>query len=428
MTYQETLDYLFTAAPMFQNIGAGAYKEGLSNTHLLDEHFGHPHRSYRTIHVGGTNGKGSTSHTLAAVLQAAGYRVGLYTSPHLVDFRERIRVNGEPISQERVVQFVEQERQFFEPLSPSFFELTTALAFTYFEEQAVDVAIIEVGLGGRLDCTNIISPVLSIITNISLDHTQFLGTTLTQIATEKAGIIKPHTPVVVGQVVEETRAVFAQEAVACCAPLTFAEESDIVISAKPQAEGGTRLTTSRYGELHFQLGGACQSKNAATILTAIEQLTQFDLRPEHIHEGFAHLSELTGLQGRWQVIEQQPFVVCDTGHNLDAWQWLAPQLESLACSQLHIVFGASADKDVQHILKLLPPKARLYFTQASVARALPLDTLMEQSLQLGLTALPYPNVAEAYQAARSAAQANDAIFVGGSSFVVADFLSFLAQA
>ncbi|MDO5074756.1 MAG: folylpolyglutamate synthase/dihydrofolate synthase family protein [Bacteroidales bacterium] len=419
MTYLETLDYLFNAAPMFQHVGASAYKEGLSNTHLLDAHFGHPHRNYRTIHVGGTNGKGSTSHSLAAVLQAAGYRVGLYTSPHLVDFRERIRVNGAPISQQRVIDFVEQERHFFEPLSPSFFELTTALAFLYFAEEKVDVAIVEVGLGGRLDCTNIIQPILSIITNISLDHTQFLGTTLAEIAREKAGIIKSEIPVVIGAMHEETRPIFEAVATERSAPLYFSERFELC--SRP--EGGFTIHSSLYGKLYFELSGRYQQENICTILTAIEKLTDFDIRPEHVREGLANVCKKTGLQGRWQILRENPLVVCDTGHNLAAWQDLAPQLEQLNCQQLHLIFGASADKDVRHILQLLPQKAKLYFTQASVQRALPLTQLMEQAESLGLKAQPYPTVKEAYAAARSAAHQDDALFIGGSSFIVADFLA-----
>lgn len=423
MTYQETLDYLFTAAPMFQNVGASAYKEGLSNTHLLDQHFGHPHRRYRTIHVGGTNGKGSTSHSLAAILQAAGYRVGLYTSPHLVDFRERIRVNGQPISEQRVIDFVQQERHFFEALSPSFFELTTALAFLYFAEQHIDVAIIEVGLGGRLDCTNIIRPMLSIITNISLDHTQFLGNTLAQIATEKAGIIKSETPVVVGSWTPETHPVFEHVANEQQAPLFFAEKRNTM----PTSTGGHLLQDPKYGELLFQLGGRYQRENIGTILTALDHLSDFSIRPEHVREGLSKVCEMTGLQGRWQIVEKQPLVVCDTGHNLAAWQDLAPQLESIDCQELHLVFGASADKNVRHILELLPSKAKLYFTQASVQRALPLAQLMEQAQAMEVQAQAYPTVAEAYAEARKNATEKDAIFVGGSSFVVADFLAHLAQ-
>lgn len=271
MTYEQTTEYLFNCAPLFQQVGSSAYKEGLDNTRLLDEHFGHPHRNYRTIHVAGTNGKGSTSHTLAAILQAAGYKVGLYTSPHLIDFRERIRVDGVPASKEFVVDFVEKERSFFEPLHPSFFELTTAMAFLYFSQEKVDVAIIEVGLGGRLDCTNIIAPDACVITNISPDHTQFLGSTLAQIAGEKAGIIKKGTPVIIGETTPETKAVFAQKAAMERAPIIFAEEAAQLIDAQPH-NSGIRYRTSSYGTIEAELGGCYQIKNTSTILTVLETL------------------------------------------------------------------------------------------------------------------------------------------------------------
>lgn len=426
MNYQETLEFLFTSAPLFQNIGAGAYKEGLSTTEVFDEHFGHPHRSYRTIHVGGTNGKGSTSHTLAAILQSAGYRVGLYTSPHLVDFRERIRVNGEPISEQRVIDFVVQERAFFEPHHPSFFELTTALAFKYFEEQQVDIAVIEVGLGGRLDCTNIIKPILSVITNISLDHTQFLGETLPEIAGEKAGIIKTDVPAVVGQVVLETRSVFLQKAKELQASLFFAEDENQILSVSTDEEGYMVYLTQHYGEIAAELSGWCQVKNTATILSALQHLPadiQDHLTPEIVRKGFKSVGELTGLIGRWQIVRTQPKVVCDTGHNADAWEFLSLQLEALPCRQLHIIFGASSEKDVRKILRKLPKKAKFYFTQASVQRALPVSELEKQAAEIGLQGPSFVSVQGAYEAALVAASKEDAIFVGGSSFVVADFLA-----
>ena len=284
MDYQHTLEYLYNSVPMFQQVGSSAYKEGLENTLALDEHFGHPHRNFRTIHVAGTNGKGSCSHTLAAILQEAGYRTGLYTSPHLVDFRERIRVNGQPVPEEYVIRFVEEERSFFEPLSPSFFELTTAMAFRYFADQKVDVAIIEVGLGGRLDCTNIIRPDLCIITNISFDHTQFLGSTLAQIASEKAGIIKQDIPVVIGETTPETRPVFAEKAQAVQAPICFAEDH----------------VPEEYSDMDYELKGLYQEKNRRTLLTALPLLKKagYHLSEQAIRNGFAHVCELTGLMGR----------------------------------------------------------------------------------------------------------------------------------
>lgn len=426
MNYEETLEFLFTSAPLFQNIGAGAYKEGLSTSETLDEHFGRPHRSYKTIHVGGTNGKGSTSHTLAAILQSAGYRVGLYTSPHLMDFRERIRINGVPIPKERVIRFVAEERAFFEPLHPSFFELTTALAFKYFEEEAIDIAVVEVGLGGRLDCTNLLSPLLSVITNISLDHTQFLGNTLERIAQEKAGIIKEKTPVVVGEVLPETKDVFVRTARQKKAPLFFAEEENLLHSAEPLKEGGMRYETAEHDTFFGALGGECQSRNTATILTAMAHLPEdmkMRIPPSCIRQGFAEVVELTGLLGRWQCLQKNPLVICDTGHNQDAWRHLSRQLTALPCRTLHIVVGVCADKELVPILRLMPKKAVYYFTQPSVERALPYDRLQEAAADIGLQGCGFTSVPEAYRAALDNADSDSAIFVGGSSFVVADLLS-----
>ena len=308
MTYQETVEYLYNSTPVFEQVGASAYKEGLSNTLALDEHFGHPHRQFRSIHVAGTNGKGSCSHTLASILQAEGYKVGLYTSPHLVDFRERIRVNGICIPEAYVVDFVEKERSFFEPLHPSFFELSTALAFKYFAEQQVDIAVIEVGLGGRLDCTNIITPLVSIITNISFDHTQFLGNTLAQIASEKAGIIKPGIPVVIGETVAETKPVFLKKAREMQAPIVFAEDAKEVTSAEPLTEGGMEYQTKNLGKLRGELDGIYQVKNMNTILTAIPVIRQQGVVISNgsIRVGVAHVCETTGLEGRWQHIQSNP--------------------------------------------------------------------------------------------------------------------------
>lgn len=433
MTYQETIDYLFNVTPLFQNVGAGAYKEGLSNTHTLDEHFGHPHRSFKTIHIAGTNGKGSCSHTLAAIFQSAGYRVGLYTSPHLMDFRERIRINGEPIPEQYVIDFVEQERSFFEPLHPSFFELATAMAFKYFADEWVDIAIIEVGLGGRLDCTNIIHPELCIITNISFDHVQFLGHTLAEIATEKAGIIKKGIPIVIGESTPETRAVFQQKADAVEAPIVFAEDIKFVISSKPalvdghagrtyQLRPGIISQTSLFGEL----GGDCQEKNTNTLLHALRQLiyTGHPFEMEHIINGFAHVCELTGLRGRWQVLGMNPTVICDTGHNVGGIQYICHQLQEMPHKQLRLVIGMVNDKDIQGVLSLLPRNASYYFTQASVKRSLHHASLKNQAELIGLQGKSYPTVKEAYDAAIHDADENDVIFVGGSTFIVADLLLF----
>ena len=423
MTYQETIQYLFNSTPVFEHVGAAAYKPGLYNTHELDQHFGHPHTAYKTIHVAGTNGKGSCSHTLAAILQETGYKVGLYTSPHLVDFRERIRVNGHPISEQRVIDFVEQERAFFEPLNPSFFELTTALALLYFKEQQVDVAIIEVGLGGRLDCTNIITPVLSLITNISFDHTQFLGNTLEQIAAEKAGIIKQHVPVVIGETTPETRTVFEQKAAICEAPIYFAEEEPEVISSKVCQTGGRDYITQNFGNLHGQLGGEYQERNTNTVLKALPLLQEiFNITPNNIVTGFANVTTLTGLRGRWEKLRENPVVICDTGHNVAGWKWLAPQIKSAVCRKLRLVFGMVDDKDVETVIKLLPKNATYYWAQASTKRAIPSNIIAEMGRKNQLVGTDCGTVAKAYHRAITDASADDFIFVGGSSYIVSDLL------
>lgn len=424
MTYEQTTEYLFNCAPLFQQVGSSAYKEGLDNTRLLDEHFGHPHRNYRTIHVAGTNGKGSTSHTLAAILQTAGYKVGLYTSPHLIDFRERIRINGIPASKQFVVDFVERERSFFEPLHPSFFELTTAMAFLYFAQEKVDVAIIEVGLGGRLDCTNIIAPDACVITNISPDHTQFLGSTLTQIAGEKAGIIKKGTPVIIGETTPETKAVFAEKAAAECAPIIFAEERAELIDAQPH-NSGIRYSTKSYGTIDAELGGSYQIKNTNTILTVLDTLKKkgYSIGTQDIHKGFANVTATTGLMGRWQKIGSNPTVVCDAGHNIGGISYIVEQLSQQKCDTLRIVFGMVNDKDISSVLAMMPKEATYYFTQASVKRALPSQELAALAAEYGLGGNCYPTVAEALEAARKEAAPGDFIFVGGSCFIVADLLA-----
>lgn len=425
MTYKETLTYLYNSAPLFQHVGKAAYKEGLSNTLALDEYFGHPHRKFRTIHVAGTNGKGSCSHTLAAILQSAGYRVGLYTSPHLVDFRERIRINGVPVSQEFVIDFVEKHRSFFEPLHPSFFELATAMAFHYFASQQVDVAVIEVGLGGRLDCTNIIHPDLCLITNISFDHIQFLGNTLAKIASEKAGIIKPSVPVVIGETTPETKPVFQQKAAEVNAPIFFAEEEHPLLSALHDESGNYIYQTTRYHDLKGELGGICQEKNTNTLLTALPLLEQqgYHITETDIRNGFAHVCELTGLMGRWQKLSSHPTIVCDTGHNVGGIQYIVKQLSFQQYKQLHIVIGMVNDKDISGVLAMLPKDAIYYFTQASVKRALPAEKVKELANSYGLSGNAYPDVKTAVEAAQKQADADDFIFVGGSSFIVADLLS-----
>lgn len=424
MNYSETITYLYNSAPLFQQIGKGAYKEGLTNTHLLDEHFNHPHHTFRTIHVAGTNGKGSCSHTLAAVLQAAGYKTGLYTSPHLIDFRERIRVNGRPISQEFVIDFVAQHRSFFEPLHPSFFELTTAMAFLYFAQEKVDVAVIEVGLGGRLDCTNIIHPDLCVITNISFDHTQFLGDTLAKIAMEKAGIIKPHTPVIIGETTPETKPVFLQKAEEVNAPIHFAEEEQHVWQSDYTEEGACLYQTDHYANLKGELGGFCQEKNTNTILSALQCLPSigYHINESHIREGFANVCKLTGLMGRWQRLESHPTIICDTGHNVGGISYITRQLAIQKYNKLHMVIGMVNDKDITGVLKLLPSHACYYFTQASVQRALPAEKVKELAQAFNLHGEAYPNVQSALAAAKAQAAPEDFIFIGGSSFIVADLL------
>lgn len=410
MNYQETTEYLFNSTPVFEKIGAKAYKPGLQTTHELDEHFSHPHRQYKTIHIAGTNGKGSCSHTIAAILQSQGYKVGLYTSPHLVDFRERIRVNGECLPEQYVIDFVEENRAFFEPLHPSFFELTTAMAFKYFAEQKVDYAVIEVGLGGRLDCTNIITPVLSVITNISFDHTQFLGNTLGEIAGEKAGIIKPDVPVVIGEYIEETRPVFEKVAEERHSPILFAQDEDISMN------------------VDMELKGSYQERNRKTILAALNVLRQtMTVSDEAIKNGFGHVCELTGLRGRWEKLGEAPFVICDTGHNLAGWKYLATQINDVDAQVKHIVFGMVDDKDVEHVLQLLRDKlkngVKFYWTQPSTKRAIPVEKLRDTALKYNLHGEMYHSVKEAYMTAKADAKNDDFIFVGGSSYVVADLLS-----
>ena len=433
MTYKETCQYLYNQTPMFEKQGISGYKDGLDNTLILDEHFSHPHTHYRTIHVAGTNGKGSCAHTLAAILQQCGYKTGLYTSPHLVDFSERIRINGRPISEDYVVKFVEEERSFFEPLSPSFFEVTTAMAFKYFADMNVDIAVIEVGLGGRLDCTNVITPIVSVITNISYDHTQLLGSSLEQIAMEKAGIIKKGVPVVIGETTPETRMIFESVANEMKAPIAFAEDEPEVVSAEI-GKNGMHYATKNYGNIQGALRGLYQEKNTNTILAVVRQLEKLgymyrftdnsdsEIRGKEVAEAFKTVCQLTGLKGRWQTVSTEPTVVCDTGHNVAGWEFISNQLSQVTCNKMHIVFGLVEDKDMDGIMALLPKNAIYYFTKAANKRAVSENVLKVLAQQLGLTGESYPSVAEAYQSARNAVTKNDFVFIGGSSYVVADFL------
>lgn len=429
MTYQEAVEYLYTQTPLFQNVGQEAYKEGLYNTVTIDRHLGCPHKLYKTIHVAGTNGKGSVSHTLAAILQASGYKTGLYTSPHLTDFRERIRVNGKPVAPEFVVKFIERNREFLEPLHPSFFEVTTAMAFSWFAEQEVDVAVIETGLGGRLDCTNIIKPVLSIITNIGYDHMKFLGETLPGIAFEKAGIIKKNVPVVIGEHTPETRTVFERKAEEVSTRIVFAEDNCKIISQKYHNPSKVVYETAAYPALESGLAGLCQEKNANTILTALDELKKkkFNIPESAVRKGFKNVCRMTGLRGRWQLVSKKPDIICDTGHNSHGLKYIARHLEELSAKpgfgQLRIVMGMVNDKDITDVLALMPRNARYYFTQASVKRALDASTLRDMARQVGLTGRVYRTVAQAVDMARREAAPEDLIFVGGSTFVVADLLT-----
>ncbi|WP_280749030.1 folylpolyglutamate synthase/dihydrofolate synthase family protein [Parabacteroides sp. PF5-9] len=425
MTYEETLHYLYTSTPVFQHSGASAYKPGLGTSLALDELLHNPHKVYKTIHVAGTNGKGSVSHLLAAILQQSGYKVGLYTSPHLVDFRERIRVNGEKISQEYVIDFVERYRSAFEPLQPSFFELTSTMAFIYFRDQKVDFAIIEVGLGGRLDSTNIITPVLSIITNISFDHTQFLGNTLYEIAGEKAGIIKPKVPVVLGDIENnELLQLFTQKAKKENAPIYFSAQEKVLTNAHLTPNGKWIFDSNDFSELTDELGGFVQIRNAKTVLTAIRVLKKggVNILPEGVREGFEQVTQRTGLMGRWQQLQNKPKVICDTAHNTGGWLYLADQLkyERPLYSTLRMVIGAVNDKDIHGMLALMPVDATYYFTQAAIDRALSVTELALLAESHGLKGDSHKTVEDAVHAALSDANKDDFIFIGGSTFIVAE--------
>ena len=434
MDYSQTVEYLYHQVPSFERTGQSGYKEGLTNTLLLDQHFGHPHQAYKTIHIAGTNGKGSCAHTLAAMLQEAGYKVGLYTSPHLIDFRERIKINGQPISRQRVVDFVQQNRKFFEPLQPSFFELTTALAFLYFKEQNVDFAVIEVGLGGRLDCTNIIHPILDVITNISFDHMQMLGNTLPKLASDKAGIIKQGVPVIIGESNSLTRPVFEAKAKEKGATIDFAQDNPMVLSSTPDNQrGGRNYETTNMGQLYGQLSGDCQERNTNTILHAVKQLQKLGIviSEEEQRRAFAHVCNLTGLMGRWQTLQSQPLVICDIGHNEGCFQYIAPQLATIKSKvsrgQLRMVFGMVSDKDIDAVLRLLPTDALYYFTQANIRRAETAEHLAIKAATYNIIGKKYLNVPLAYQAALSESQPQDIIFVGGSSYIVSDLLTYLSN-
>ncbi|MGY3087140.1 dihydrofolate synthase/folylpolyglutamate synthase [Hymenobacter sp. UYAg731] len=437
MTYQETLTYLYEQLPMFQRVGAAGFKKGLGNTLALAEALGHPERKFRSVHVAGTNGKGSSSHLLAAVLQAAGYKVGLYTSPHLREFTERIRVNGQELAPAYLVEWVSRWQPLFEEIKPSFFEMCVALAFDYFAEERVDIAIVEVGLGGRFDSTNIITPLVSLITNISFDHQALLGNTLPEIAGEKAGIIKSGVPVVVSQLQPEVADVFRREAAAKLAHLVFADQIyQATFAAEPSLETGLRpLKISQHGRPYLpnaELGlpGDYQQFNLPGVLATLDELRAlgFRITEAAVRAGLRQVTTLTGLRGRWSIIGRQPLVVCDTGHNAAGLKAVVAQLQRLPQERLHLVIGTVNDKDVASMLELLPKEATYYFCAANIPRALPAGELAEQAAGLGLHGQAYGSVAGAVAAARQAAGPADVVFIGGSTFVVAEVEELYATA
>lgn len=424
MTYAETLDYLYQSLPMFSRMGSAAYKKDLTNTRLLCQHLGHPEQKFKSIHIAGTNGKGSVSHMLASILQQCGYKTGLYTSPHLYDFRERIKLNGQLVDEQYVVNFVAQHRDFIEEIQPSFFETTVAMAFQYFAEQRVDVAVIEVGLGGRLDSTNVITPVLSVITNIGWDHTNLLGNTLAGIAAEKAGIIKNGVPVVIGETVAETRCVFEKIAQQRSAPIRFAEENFTALGAELYEHLLVARYQTRSGEVVVQsdLPGLYQAKNIASALTAVDVLSerQWNLPAHRVRQALQHVKQSTGLHGRWEVMATSPMVVLEVAHNKNGIEQMLEHIARLRFDRLHLVLGMVKDKDTGAVLSLLPVSARYYFAQAGVPRALPAAELKEKALACGLTGDAVPDVNDAVRAALQQAGPNDLVVVCGSIFLVAE--------
>lgn len=428
MNYKQTLDYLYGKLPMFTRVGAVAFKKDLHNTIAMCEKLGNPQHKFKTIHVGGTNGKGSTSHMLAAILQQAGYKTGLYTSPHLKDFRERIRINGEMITEDFVTDFVAEQQDIMEEISPSFFEVTVAMAFSYFAKEQVDIAIIEVGLGGRLDSTNIITPELSVITNISLDHTNILGTTLPEIAKEKAGIIKPGIPVVIGEQQEETKALFIQKAVESNSRITFADQelhiTNLVKKEKYLNADVFSGNAPLYQHLELDLNGSYQRKNILTVIQSIQILKEkgYQIADEALYAALKDVKGLTGLQGRWQTLGENPLIICDTGHNIGGITEVVQNINDTPHDQLHVVIGMVKDKDISGVLKLLPKDAHYYFCKPELERALPAAELAEEAKQYELIGDVFPTVQLAFQAAKDNADSNDMVFVGGSTFVVAEVL------
>ena len=422
--YQQTLDYLYASQPAFHMVGAAAYKPGLDNTYRLMAHLGNPHTQLRAVHVAGTNGKGSTSHLIAAALQAQGYRVGLFTSPHLVDFRERIRISGEMIPEATVVQFVADNRAFLDEVRPSFFETTMAMAFWYFAQQQVDIAVIEVGLGGRLDSTNVLTPLLSVITNIGIDHTEFLGDTISKIAAEKAGIIKPLVPCVIGETHPETQDVFLSRARECGILGDGLETTNCRLWMADQSGYMRKRRMKEVPEC--QLKGNYQDKNQQTAFVALQVLRNIcgvDISREAIATGFAQVCTLTGLRGRWEVLSQSPLTICDTGHNSHGIRYVAEQLSTLS-SRLHIIFGMVSDKDIDDVLRLLPEEAIYYFTQPATSRAMPASELQARWLRLhpNTSSHIFATAQDALQKAYTNASADDIVFVGGSNYLVGEVL------
>lgn len=429
MNYNETIQYLYDRLPVFHFSGSNAYKPGLENTVRLMDALQHPYRNYKTIHVAGTNGKGSVSHFLSAILQSAGYKVGLYTSPHLVDFGERIRVNGQIIDKEYIVKFVENNKTNFDSIQPSFFEATMAMAFTYFADCEVDVAIIEVGLGGRLDSTNIITPELSIITNISFDHVDFLGNTIEKIAAEKAGIIKKNTPVVIGESTLETDAVFKKMATLTNSDIYFAENE---LNIKPIETSNLKLKVKVNVSTNYVVGltGAYQLKNIVTVLKSIQVLQHagFKITENNIATGLEHVIDLTGFMGRWQCFGSEPPLYMDTAHNFAGISELVKHINNLKFNKLHLVFGMVNDKDISKILHILPTSAIYYFTNANIARALPATDLQKMAAALGLKGEAYKSVENAIEAAENSATRNDFVLIFGSNFVVGEAIIAIKKA
>ncbi|MDA1269400.1 MAG: bifunctional folylpolyglutamate synthase/dihydrofolate synthase [Bacteroidetes bacterium] len=429
MNYSETLDYLFNAFPLFQQVGASAYKSDLTNTVSFCAHLGNPQETFKTIHVAGTNGKGSTSHALASIFQASGYKTGLYTSPHLKSFTERIRIDGLEISEEAVTEFIHLNKEFLDQLQPSFFEMTVGMAFWYFAKEAVDIAVIEVGMGGRLDSTNVIHPELSIITNIGFDHTQFLGNTLHLIAGEKAGIIKKSVPVIISQIQEDTQVVFLQQAAAMQANIVFADQlwevTKIQESKGLQSDTGANFQVrSSLGEfnLKFGLNGDYQRFNLPGILEAVKQLREqgWNLSDTALKVGLANVTEQTGLKGRWQILQKNPLIIADTGHNEAGMLEVVSQLKKYTYSKLWMVIGMVNDKEISKVLDLLPPEATYIFCQASIPRAMDANELVSKAKAKGLIGQAIPKVIDALEFARKNASPDDLIFIGGSTFVVAE--------